>query len=177
MRISPVEDVYAKKNGEISNNDIFYIQGFNDNKESIKKLFNYIRTTISLRLPFNKSSNVATLVFKKDDIEFEDGSYNIDGEDYMMIFFNSKNYNYFRVCKVILNYNKLDYVIDNKKVIIDYKEFNLEALQNFYDIIEKIYKKTKQTKFLMVKKKSSNVECIVEYNNNFKDDAFTIEFK
>lgn len=173
MSIEPIVDIYGIQNKSIPINDLFHIEGFKDDKKSIIKIFDYADNQIKPILPFNHTDTIATFVFDKDDIEFDDtAAFLRDGVKSMSICFYEKDYNYFSYIVFIRNYQKLSYQVKNKKIIIDYEEFDSRALQTFIDIVENIHKKTKQKKFILVQKRSNRIEARIVY---IDIDAFTFE--
>ena len=173
MSIEPIVDIYAIKNREIPNNDVFYIEGFKDDKRSIRKIFDYLENNIKPTLPFNDNSTSTTFLFDKDDIKFDDTTYYLaDDTKRVFISFDENNYNNFEIILLLEGYHKLNYQIKEKKVIIDYEKFNSRALQTFIDVAVKMHKDIKQKEFIMVQKKSNKIEAKINYIN--RNDTFNI---
>lgn len=177
MKITQLVDLYAKKNGEVPNDDVFCAKGFYDNKKSIKKVFQYINDSIRLKLPFKVSVNDCTIVFNENDVTYEDGTVEMNTKEYFWFLFNNENYDYFSTIILKRDYEKSPFTLKKSNIIISYKELNLNVLQNFFEIAKSAHKDDKlQTSFILVNKDTEKEECNLIYNNTIKGDAFKVVF-
>ena len=77
MKISQVEDDYAKQNGGIPNENIFLIEHFKNDREGIKAIVDYVQDTVVKMMPFKNSTSIIDFIFDRNDVDFEDGDYRI----------------------------------------------------------------------------------------------------
>ena len=182
MKISQVEDDYAKQNGGIPNENIFLIEHFKNDKEDIKAIFRYTKDTLVNRMPFNGELNgVFDFIFDLDDVHFEDGSYEISSRASMDFFINDEYPEYFTSINIFRG-KRLPYVLrGDSTVVINYKTFTLNVLKTFLEAVEKerdkigynydtdqfeiagekllTFKKT----YRLLNARDSTVSCVVNY--------------
>ncbi len=177
FKIIPIEDDYAKQNGGQINDDVFLINGFRNDKESIKKIFQYIETTIKPRLPFNVSINDCVFIFDREDVTFDDGAYTIHTDNYLWFAFNKNDYDFFKIINLKrTKENEYSYTIENENVVINYNAFNIDVLRYFINIARKTHKNSfTKVKYILINKNTSKIDCKIEYNNYIKGEAFKIE--
>ncbi|MBL4746282.1 MAG: hypothetical protein JKY08_07925, partial [Flavobacteriaceae bacterium] len=192
MRISQVEDVYAKQNGGIPNENVFLIENFKDNKEGIKKVFSYANDTISKKSFFHLSKRGCFFIFNRGSVFFDDGSFEIDFQNKSIyVYINKENTNYFKSISISDLKNKPHTLKGGSDVFIAYKVFNLEVLNTFLNAIEKERRKVKYNytskqfekngvlfkqlnqEYQLINTTNFTVDCTLKY---IDQDNFTIVF-
>jgi len=190
MKIKPIEDVYAKKNGEIPNENIFLIENFSNNIDGIITILNYTKDTIPKMIPFKKEAYNYDFVFNRNDVVFDDGGYDINAEKSISIFLNDDN-TYFKSIYIFSN-NNLKYRLKRKStILIDYENFNLSVFKTFLDAVKQERNKIKynysanqfeidnekvetfERKYELIKTRGSTIECVINYIGK---DYFSIDF-
>ena len=191
MKISQVEDDYAKQNGGIPNENVFLIECFKNNKESIKAIVDYVQDTVVKMMPFKNPTSSCKFIFDRDDVDFEDGDYRISSKTSLSFFINEKETDYLEAIHIFRG-KRLPYVLQgDSTVVINYKTFTLNVLKTFLEAVEKerdkigynydtdqfeiagekllTFKKT----YRLLNARDSTVSCVINY---VKKGNFTIDF-
>jgi len=194
LKIIPIEDSYATKNGETPIKNYFFVQNFKDDKESITHFFSFIKKNKSLL-----NIGINYILDETDSIEFEDGTVNIDKNPLYYFLIDIDDFNYYKEITVsgndkISTYdfhkkNTLQYITNSNQNItsISFKfdKFNIRVLQNFLNIVSFERLKTKRKmgnysfQLINSNKVSDKIECEITFFNNRKrnlENVFEIKF-
>ena len=174
MQIMQIEDSYVAKNGGTPNDHIFLIQNFKDNKEGLLYFFNYLEDSIKPKFPFSKKdfSSFPVFIFNKNDISFDDGTYERKGESISVLFDPPPFYLFY---SIHFNTNKLikkqTYTIQKQgnfiDIIMEYKELNINILTQFMTAVQECRKKNKtwrESTFSLIRKNNNKKEAAITYH-------------
>lgn len=173
LAIVPLIDTMSIKNGSTPATGYYYLEGFQQNKEKIKALFQLIEQDI---FPITSTTEVIRLVASKYDVTFDDGVAFLDENLAINIFIQvseSKQYQRLFVAPNKLSpfkfkaHNKQNYKIETQSqqttVSFAYDSFSLTVLQHFLNIV--FYEYQQQEKpigtqtYQLINSTSNTLDC------------------
>lgn len=190
MDIKNIEDIYAKRNDGIPNENIFLIENFANNIEGVISILNHAKNTTTKMMPLKKENGIVRFIFNKNDVSFDDGAYSINVDSSILIHLNNETQK-FKAINIYIGDNLPFKFTEQSSILISYEKFDLNVFKTFLYAIKQERNKIKYNylteqfevngekieslmqEYKLINGRDSNIACIVQYDSK---SSFTVQF-